>query len=77
MNWYPVESANLLRVGYDPVNKVLEVRFVARPDWIYSYQNVGLLKFARLLAAESVGSYFDRQIRSRRLLHPFTKRKVG
>lgn len=75
VRWYTVESSNLHKVAYDPLDKVLEVRFVAAPHWVYSYQKVGLLKFARLLTAESVGGYFNEQIRSKPLFHPFTKRK--
>lgn len=77
MNWYDVESSNLLRLGYDPVGKVLEVRFRAAPNCIYTYQYVGLIKYARLMTAESVGGYFDKHIRDKPLLHPYTKRKIG
>ena len=73
---YQVESKNLLSVGYDPFEKVLEVVFRAAPQWIYSYQHVGLIKYARLMTAHSVGEYFERQIRSRPKLHPYTKRKA-
>lgn len=73
---YPVESKNLSAVAYDPTRKVLMVMFRANPAVIYDYRRVGLLKFARLLTAESVGGYFEQQIRSKPRLHPFTKRKM-
>ena len=71
-----VRSKNLLEVGWDPTSRTLDVVFVNAPDLVYTYQNVGMVKFVRLLTAESHGGYFDRAIRSRPRLHPYTKRKV-
>lgn len=73
---YPVESKNLSAVAYDPTRKVLMVMFRANPALIYDYRRVGLLKFARLMTAESIGGYFEQQIRSKRGLHPYTTRKM-
>lgn len=71
-----LKSKNLLEVGWDPVSKTLDVVFVNAPDWVYTYRHVGMLKFVRLLTAESHGGYFDQAIRSKPRLHPYTKRKV-
>lgn len=80
MRMYRLESKNLAEAGYDPASKTLEVVFVNAPDLVYAYRRVSLMKFARLLTADSVGSFFEREIRSRTRraggwLHPFTKRK--
>lgn len=76
MRRYPVQSLNLSEVGYDPETASLEVVFRNAPDWVYTYSNVGVIKFVRLLTAESVGGYFDREIRSRPSRHPYKKRRV-
>ena len=73
---YAVDSKNLSHVAYDPMRKVLSVMFVAAPEWIYDYRRVGLLKFARLLTAVSIGRYFEIQIRTKPVLHPYTRRKM-
>jgi hypothetical protein len=71
-----LKSKNLLEVGWDPISRTLDVVFVNAPDWVYPYQHVGMLKFVRLLTAESHGRYFARAIRSRPDIHPYTKRKL-
>lgn len=71
-----LKSENLAEVGWDPQTMTLDVVFVNAPDLVYTYQNVGMVKFVRLLTAESHGSYFERAIRSQRKRHPYTKRKV-
>lgn len=69
-------SQNLAEVGYDPGTSTLEVVFVNAPSIVYTYRNVGMIKFVKLLTADSVGGYFDREIRRKPRRHPFTKRKV-
>lgn len=76
MRMFRVESENLNKVGYDPQVKELDVVFNAAPGVVYTYQYVGMIKFVRLLTAESIGGYFERNIRSKPLLHPYTKRKL-
>ncbi len=76
MRRFPVQSQNLLEVGYDPDTATLEVVFRNAPDWIYAYQNVGFIKFVRLLTAVSVGRYFEREIRSKPKRHPYSKRRA-
>lgn len=71
-----LKSENLAEVGWDPQTRTLDVVFVKAPDLLYTYQNVGMVKFVRLLTAESHGGYFERAIRSRPDRHPYTKRKV-
>ncbi len=75
MRRFPVRSMNLSEVGYDPQTRTLEVKFVSGSRWVYTYQYVGMIKFVKLITAESIGQYFDRQIRSKPLLHPYHKRK--
>lgn len=72
----PVVSANLLEVGYDFVNRELEVVFRAAPRWTYLYEHVPPLTYSRLLAAGSVGTFFNQQIRSHPERYPYTRRKA-
>lgn len=72
-----VKSQNLAEVGWDPTTKTLDVVFKNAPGWVYTYQQVGMVKFVRILTAESIGGYFERNIRSKPRFHPFTKRKVS
>jgi KTSC domain len=75
MRRFPVRSMNLAQVGYDPVTATLEVVFVSGSRWVYTYQHVGMIKFVKLITAPSIGQYFDKYIRSKSKLHPYTKRK--
>ena len=71
------DSKNIAEVGYDPRQKILGVVFVNAPSMVYTYYNVGMVKFVRLVSARSMGEYFERAIRSKRGLHPFTKARKG
>ena len=59
----PVESTDIASVGYDRKANVLEVEF--RSGGIYRYLEVPAGTYERLLAAESKGRFFAREIRSR------------
>lgn len=76
MKRYPVVSRNLAEVGYDPLTKQLEVVFRNALKVLYTYKNVGVMKFVKLLTADSVGQYFQEAIRSRPKLHPYTRKKL-
>jgi hypothetical protein len=73
---FQIQSRNLLEVGYEPTSATLEVVFRNAPDLIYAYKNVGVIKFVRLLTADSVGRYFEKEIRSRSRRHPYSKRRI-
>lgn len=76
MKRFPVNSKNLLEVGYDHEKKLLEVVFRAAPGWVYTYRHVPVMKFVRLITATSVGGFFGREIRSFPKKFPYTRRKV-
>jgi len=75
MRRFAVESTNLAEVGYDTLTTKLEVVFRADPRWVYTYKYVGMAKFVKLITAISIGQYFDKHIRAKSKLHPYTKRK--
>jgi hypothetical protein len=61
MNRTPVSSSNLVSVGYDTLNSILEIEF--NSGSIYQYYNVPQSVYAGLMAASSHGSYFDANIK--------------
>ncbi|WP_043451196.1 KTSC domain-containing protein [Jongsikchunia kroppenstedtii] len=61
MDRTPVSSSVIASVGHDPHALVLEVEFLS--GRIYQYFDVPLAQFDGLLAAESVGTYFNANIR--------------
>lgn len=56
-----VSSSNVRSVGYDPLNRVLEVEFLNRS--IYHYLGVPSSNSHRLMKAESKGGYLSRQVK--------------
>ena len=58
-----VESSVIRSIGYDPVTAVLHVEF--RSGRAYRYLNVPSEQHAALMAAESIGRYFNQEIRPR------------
>lgn len=59
----PVQSSNIVSVGYDPDWLLLEVEF--KGERVYQYSVVPEYVYQELLAAESVGSHFIANIRDR------------
>jgi hypothetical protein len=58
-----VESSCLRAVGYDPSRRRLELEFTT--GTVYDYEAVPPTVHDGLLAAESLGRYFNRRIRGR------------
>ena len=56
-----VESSNLASIGYDAVNKILEVEF--NHGGLYQYFDVPKNEYNALMNADSHGRYFDRNIK--------------
>ena len=56
----PVQSSNLLAVGYDPSRQLLEVAF--RNGSVYQYFGVPESEYCGLMAAPSKGQYFNAHI---------------
>jgi len=57
----PVNSSNLVSVGYDPNSETLEVEF---KGGVYEYYNVPQFMFDRLMQAGSVGTFFNAEIKN-------------
>jgi hypothetical protein len=62
-----VQSTTLTSVGYDPTLRVLELEF--RSGEIYRYRAVPSTIYRELMAAESKGRFFSKNIRGK---FPFT-----
>jgi hypothetical protein len=58
----PVQSSNLLSVGYDRLNRVMEIEF--NSGHVYQYFNVPEEIYIGLLNASSHGKYFHQHIRN-------------
>lgn len=63
MRRFSVSSTSLRSLGYDVRRRVLEVEFLSGK--IYRYFEVPGLLLLRLLAADSIGAYFNRHVRDR------------
>ena len=59
----PVKSAQVAAVGYDPITKTLAVTFTRGAGTVYQYPDITAATHAALLAAESIGKYFEQHIR--------------
>lgn len=66
MKRIPVESRCLTAVGYDRQRRVLELEF--HGGGVYQYPQVPPAVHQALLAADSLGAYFNAQIKNR---YPF------
>lgn len=58
----PVESSNIQAVGYDQDKEVLVIDF--NSGTTYEYKNVPFDIFQGLMDADSVGSYFHKNVRT-------------
>ncbi len=56
MNRVPVKSSNILSIGYDADNQMLEVEFNTKR--IYRYSSVPPRVYAALMQSQSHGKYF-------------------
>jgi hypothetical protein len=62
-----------MEVGYDPATSTLEVVFHGNPDVVYSYHKVPQEIYDGLMSADSVGGYFNRNVRSRPHMFPYER----
>ena len=61
MDRQPVESSNLVSVGYDAGPQILQVEF--KGGRLYNYFRVPREKYEALMAAESCGKYLNAEIK--------------
>lgn len=67
-----VESSNIAEISYKTKDSVLFVKF--KNGTVYSYTGVPAAEFINLLQAESVGKYFNAEIKS---VYPYQKEDVN
>lgn len=58
----PVSSSNLLSVGYDAASETLEIEF--KTTGVYQDPNVPQFMWERLMMADSVGKFFNAEIKN-------------
>lgn len=58
----PVTSSNLASVGYNPDSETLEVEF--KNASVYEYYNVPQFMHERLMGADSIGTFFNAEIKN-------------
>jgi KTSC domain len=58
----PVQSSNIVSVGYDSSVETLEVEF--KSGAVYQYFNVPTLLYEQLMCAPSVGAFFNANVRN-------------
>ncbi|QKJ87443.1 KTSC domain-containing protein [Paramixta manurensis] len=66
INMTPVKSSQIHSIGHDAATGTLAIRFNGRgnvPGSLYHYANFSADDFARLKAADSVGSHFYKHIK--------------
>ena len=63
-----INSSNLLSVGYNEGEQVLEIEF--RDGSIYQYSGVSTETYEGLMSAVSHGKYFDQNIKD---IYPYSK----
>jgi hypothetical protein len=63
MRRIPVESSVIANVGYSPGEQILEVEF--HSGRVYQYLNVPPEQYGLLMSADSIGSYYNRNIRDK------------
>jgi hypothetical protein len=71
-----VESSQLDAIGHDPLTNTLAIQFKGfgdKPGNVYHYDNFTTNQFAEFLNAESIGSYFKKNIRNAVEAHPYRK----
>lgn len=75
MNLVRVESSQLKEVGYDVKRQKLVIRF-HNGDKLYRYDNVPKSTFSGLMDAESLGSYFNANIRTKFQYRPIAEHEI-
>lgn len=71
MQMQTVTSSNIAAIGHNADTSTLRITFNSGTS--YDYQNIPESLFRELLVAESVGSFFTRNIKSQPEVYPYTK----
>lgn len=71
MNMTSVESSNIAAIGYNPTTQEMQVRF--KNGTTYGYVHVEAAVHEKIVKADSVGSEFNRLVKSNPGKYPFKK----
>lgn len=73
----PVQSSQIAAIGYDSSTQQMDIEFVNRspdkPASVYRYQNVTPDDLLEFKTADSLGSYFKREIKPFPDRYPYRK----
>ncbi len=58
-----VVSSNIRAIGYDPIERILEVEFVN--SGVYRYRNVAVTDHVMLVTSKSIGRHFGQHIKGK------------
>lgn len=64
----PVQSSNVVSVGYDEATQTLEVEF--KDGAVYQYYNVPQSMYSQLMASSSIGKFLNQYIKN---AYPFAR----
>lgn len=73
MNFISVNSSNIKEVGYSSKQHTLGVVFNAAPKVVYCYPEVPASMVIDMIFADSVGSWFNANIRRYPDIYPYTR----
>lgn len=71
-----VESSQIAAIGYAAETQTLAIRFAAKgdkPGSLYHYSNVTAEDFATFKGAESIGSFFYKNIKPHKDKYPYVR----
>ena len=71
MKMTPVSSSNIAALSHDPITLKMRVKF--HTGKIYEYDRVPVATFDAILKADSVGSAFNKLVKTKPLEFPFTQ----
>lgn len=63
MNRYPVKSENIVSIGYDEIDQMVEIEF--RLNVIYQYLEVPLTEFVALMKAQPIDDFYFKFIQNK------------
>jgi hypothetical protein len=69
----PVKSSQIAAIGHDPSSNTLAIQFKSGKAPVYHYANVGADLFEKFRSAESVGSFFYKEIKPHTDKYPYTR----
>jgi hypothetical protein len=71
-----IESSQIDAIGYDAETQTLAIQFKAKgaaPGSLYHYSNVDAALFAEFSSAESIGSFFYKNIKPFKDKYPYAR----